>query len=69
MKCDDKMSGETFEIAGKDIATEIEQWILDGIDSDSGPVAYDVDTENGENYRAFLFGMSNVGTQTMRKTK
>lgn len=50
MKCYDKMSGEVFEIPGLDCQTEIEQWVRDGIDEDTGIVGYDVDTDDGENY-------------------
>lgn len=50
MKCYDKLSGETFEVEGVDVAAEIRQWVADGIDADSGVVGYDVDTEDGQNY-------------------
>jgi len=50
MACHDKLSGENFDIQGEDIRSEIEQWVRDGIDSDSGIIAYNVDVDNGENY-------------------
>ena len=50
MKCYDSLSGETFEIDGREIIAEIEQWVADGIDLDSGLTEYDVYAENGTNY-------------------
>lgn len=51
MKCRDLLSEELFEIDGDDVVAEIEQWVRDGIDADSGVTDYYVLTEDGEIYR------------------
>jgi hypothetical protein len=50
VKCRDKYSGEEFFITGDDPQAEIEHYIAEGIDQDSGSIGYDVDTEDGRNF-------------------
>lgn len=43
--CHDRLSGEQFEVHGgceDDLATAVEKYISEGIDSDTGPVEYAV---------------------------
>lgn len=43
--CADRLSGERFEVRGRDesdIGQAVEDYIRDGIDTDTGTVAYDV---------------------------
>lgn len=50
MKCYDRLSGERFEVSGEDPVSEIERYIREGIDSDTGRVGYEVECDDGTYY-------------------
>lgn len=51
LMCVDRMSGEKFAVdADGDIRDQIEAYIRDGIDGDTGAVAYDVRCDDGSAY-------------------
>jgi hypothetical protein len=48
VNCHDSLSGETFAVRdGENIVQRIADYIRDGIDADSGTVAYRVRTDDG----------------------
>ena len=51
MKCHDLLSGERFDVEPDgDVPDQIEEYIQDGIDQDTGSVEYRVETDAGEMY-------------------